>query len=397
MKKILKFCIYFLPRNPNIWITGNKKKFMNNQKMPGFNDNSKYFYLYLKEKSDKEVWWITEDKELYITLKKLELPVLYKYSLKGVYKALRGKYYFSHYGYGQVSDILESGSVQINLWHGIPLKKIGYDYGMKKNFNLIKKIFKIEKCEYFLSSSNYLTEKIFKTAFLLNEENYLNLGYPRTDIFKLSKSQIIEFCKKYSNNIYNIIKKISIYNKVLIYMPTWREGEDNNFKNINLYLKELNNFFKKENMILLIKLHPLTNIFLENLENIIVLENDIDIYPILPLTDCLITDYSSVFFDYLLLNKEIIFFPFDKEKYLKNRELYFEYNLITPGIKIRNFLEIKELFKNKQRKDEYFFKREEIRKKIIENYDFDACEKIINFFHKKEKKNYENCDFSSRK
>ena len=71
-----------------------------------------------------------------------------------------------------------------------------------------------------------------------------------------------------------------------------------------------------------------------NIDNIVFYDNHRDIYPLLGLTDCLITDYCSIYFDYLHLNKPIIYFPFDYEKYIReDRELIFDYDEMTPGPK----------------------------------------------------------------
>ena len=76
-------------------------------------------------------------------------------------------------------------------------------------------------------------------------------------------------------------------------------------------------------------------------------------------TDFLITDYSSIFFDYLLLDKPIIFAPFDQEDYLKNdREFYYNYELVTPGIKAKDWDEVLERVKNLIYCDNYTYNEE---------------------------------------
>jgi CDP-glycerol glycerophosphotransferase (TagB/SpsB family) len=81
---------------------------------------------------------------------------------------------------------------------------------------------------------------------------------------------------------------------------------------------------------------------IEKLSNIRILDNEIDIYPLLPLTDCLITDYSSVCFDYALLRKPIIFYPFDYDDYCTNsRHLYFNYTDIIKHNICYTFVELK--------------------------------------------------------
>ena len=85
-----------------------------------------------------------------------------------------------------------------------------------------------------------------------------------------------------------------------------------------------------------------------------------DIYEFLTFVDILITDYSSVYFDFCLLNRPIIFSPFDQESYLSNdRELYYNYNDVTPGPKCHNWQEvISEIDLILNGKDKYANKRQ---------------------------------------
>ena len=87
------------------------------------------------------------------------------------------------------------------------------------------------------------------------------------------------------------------------------------------------------------KLHPKSKVnerFMELQSKYIkVINPEYDPYPLLKLIDVLITDYSSIYFDFMLTNKPIIFFPYDLEEYLmKSREMYFDYEEFTPGNKV---------------------------------------------------------------
>ena len=82
-------------------------------------------------------------------------------------------------------------------------------------------------------------------------------------------------------------------------------------------------------------MHPFSNDYiLDQLDNIGMISNNSDIYPLLPLFDCMITDYSSLYMDYLHLMRPILFFPYDKADYeTRLREFQFEYDAMTPGPK----------------------------------------------------------------
>ena len=117
------FLSFLIPRNPKLWLFGST--FGNR-----FADNPKYFYLYCNQfhKDRKNggirAVWITKQKEIVKLLRKNGYEVYYRYSLKGIWCCLRGKVYiFDNYS-KDISFWLSGGAVKINLWHGIPLKKI---------------------------------------------------------------------------------------------------------------------------------------------------------------------------------------------------------------------------------------------------------------------------------
>ena len=135
-----------------------------------------------------------------------------------------------------------------------------------------------------------------------------------------------------------------------IYMPTHRLGGRNSVRFLINDLKTIESQLADMHVLLLVKVHFFHLQELDSLKErlnsvFFVEESDInqDIYTILPETDFLITDYSSVYFDYLLLNKPIIFAPFDIEQYVENDQaLYYNYDDVTPGPKARNWREVVE-------------------------------------------------------
>ena len=91
------------------------------------------------------------------------------------------------------------------------------------------------------------------------------------------------------------------------------------------------------------------------------IKENMDLYEILPHTDMLITDYSSVYFDYLLLNKPIVFINTDLEKYRETRGLLLEpYDQWTPGLKVREFEELIKVIKNSFSEDTFIKQRKEL-------------------------------------
>jgi len=181
-------------------------------------------------------------------------------------------------------------------------------------------------------------------------------GYPRNDAL-LSNITI-------SNVLSDIKEQYGDYKYLIFYLPTFRGqigSEFDLFTNYGFDVSKIEKNLEEINALFLIKTHPVNCIRDEELlarvhcsKQIKIVndsDSDGDIYPILRKTDVLITDYSSVYFDFLLLNRPIIFAPFDFENYVReDREFYDNYNDVTPGPKAKNWDEVlkyvKEAIKN---------------------------------------------------
>ena len=392
MNKIQKLLDYlaailfhFIPRDKHLWLTGKTTKWSNYAfTPPDFFDNSKYFFLYLVNNTNEKVYWVSSSKHEIELLKKYKLPYIRYGSLKYFFFTLRAEYFFHHYGINQINSILQSNSTQIDFWHGTPLKKIRYDVVPKsdKKMNPLARFLGIDKTEYLASTSEYLSKNILAKAFDLPLEQCINYGYPRMDVMKLSKSESLDFCKKYTNELLPYIELAANFKKVFLYMPTWRDDDPDYFSNANIDFEKLNEMLNKFGYAFFLKLHPLTKLSsIQKYSNIFQIQNDVDIYPFLTFTDFLITDYSSIYFDYLMLNREIIFIPYDFENYTKNRELYFSYETITPGVKYSNFTDFISHLSSIEKLD-YSKERVQLKKLLYDDYDFDACDNTYQFFTK---------------
>ncbi len=346
------FLSFLIPRNPKLWLFGST--FGNR-----FADNPKYFYLYCNQfhKDRKNggirAVWITKQKEIVKLLRKNGYEVYYRYSLKGIWCCLRGKVYiFDNYS-KDISFWLSGGAVKINLWHGIPLKKIQKDncFDQVRNSKkwsdrwryALRRMTDEKPSHYILTTSKKLIS-IFSSAF--GTKRVLTSGYPRNDsllsekISNLKTKQEIQDEKR----LFKIYQQEK-FEKIIFYMPTFRDSEEKFFHIISF--ERLNRYLLENKYLLCVKLHPKSKLEkkFHELEKekspIIVLHSEDDPYIFLKKADMLITDYSSIFFDYLYLNRPLVFFDYDKEEYLTHsRKFYFDYNKITPGKKAETMEEL---------------------------------------------------------
>ena len=227
------------------------------------------------------------------------------------------KYLINNRGFASYF-IKKDGQVYIQTWHGTPLKGLGKDAkdAPDDGGNFQKNCF---MTDYFIMPNKYSLDKI-KNGYMfdrLYNGEYLLSGYPRNTIFLDEKSREIV------RNDLGINTK-----KVVVYMPTWRRSK---LKDVSLEPEVVNFFdrFEKEsngNCVLYVKLHSLLKdkIDFTGYKYIKEFPKKYETYEFLNAADCLITDYSSVFFDFALSRKQIILFAYDKEKYYKSISTYFK-------------------------------------------------------------------------
>ena len=333
----ISIIIHLNPRKKSCWVFGSGVGM-------SFSDNAKYLFLYCSSKKEINSYWITKNKELVENLRNDGLKAYYKYSIMGIWLCISSKVYIYDSRTGCINHWTSSGAFKVSLWHGSPLKTIDRDIKVKNNaFYLGNHTWGIKR---------YLVRMIMPEWFVVPDlmiatsekvKGYFNsafgckiieiTGYPRNDIITNptlhAKHLIFE---------HNIIKSIKT-DKTILYAPTFRDT--NRFdRKTPIEWGRLNNLLKKNDATFLIKLHRFdcSNPMKENFSHIKVLHNESDIYPLFSKVDLLITDYSSIFFDFLLTDKPVLFYPYDKDDYLtKDRSMYDEYNSGTAGHKAYNF------------------------------------------------------------
>ena len=337
-----------MPRDKNLWVFGSFRD--------AFNDNTKYLFYYVTANYPQiQAVWLSNNPKTIAFLEKKGLPVVKRNSWKGIKTGLRAGIYFYNSLLRDAGFYTSKGARLVNLWHGTPIKKIGYDNDVgdrrkvyHEKMGLIERILRPDwliKPTWFLSSSKFAVHAIFKSAFRMPEEQFLPIGYPRTDHFFLPRPQLIQFINaKESLETMGIIETLQQYAKIHIYMPTYRDTGNDFLQETGIDLAQLNEVMKARNELFIFKLHVITNKPMFDLtaySHLYSIPSTVDIYAILPFTDVLITDYSSIYFDYLLLDKEIILFIFDHHKYqTADRALYFEYGKEVDGAIARNFQEM---------------------------------------------------------
>lgn len=217
----------------------------------------------------------------------------------------------------------------LNTWHGIPLKKIGKD--QENVGKLIKKWYNNVEFDLLTTCSDY-DEKIFKQVFP-KTKNYIRTGLPRNMQLLINDNQKHairrDFCRRYG---------LPYDTRLILYAPTFREYtpsisnpifDGNITPNLN------------SNSVMLLRTHYFEKVYIDNKKVINVSEENLD--ELMIVSDCLITDYSSLMFDYFLLDKPIYMFAYDYEEYRNNRGFYVDLKA-DYKIPILNQIDIKNIF-----------------------------------------------------
>ncbi|MEA3320555.1 MAG: CDP-glycerol glycerophosphotransferase family protein [Bacillota bacterium] len=227
----------------------------------------------------------------------------------------------------------------IQVWHGAgAFKTFGYST-INKKFGPSPEYLKHIKIH-----SNY-TQVIVSTrevipyyaeAFNINSEKILPLGLPRTDFFSDSTNKHNILKRRFlSSKRVNLEKK-----KVILFAPTYRGNGHNDMQDVLSldYKKLLANL--NDDYIIIINLHPYvirkTQIDPDLSKSVFLNDNEFSIEELLLIADILLTDYSSIIFDYSLLSRPIGFFAPDLEQYEADRGFYFDYNSFVPGPVFQN-------------------------------------------------------------
>lgn len=349
----------------------------------------KAIYEYMIEspeyKDFKFVWAFSKPKDKKEYFDKERTKVV-KYNTKEFFEMLsKAKYWIFNFKTPKYF-IKKENQIFIQCWHGTPLKKLGCDITIEKGNKAtkLKNIHKsyiedAKKYDYFISPSKFATEK-FCSAFSLKELRkesiILEKGYPRNDyLFGYSEE-----------DINNIKQKLNIPKdkKVILYAPTFR---DNQYKAGlgHTYKLGINLLRLKEELsddyVLLMRLHYLVSntIDVSQFKGFVYDVSSLeDINELYVISDMLITDYSSVMFDYANLNKPILFYMYDLEEYEKEiRSFYIKLEELPGPIVQRE----KELIDNIRNVNNIENKYNNIYQKFNKKYNYlddgNSAEKVI--------------------
>ena len=342
-----------------------------------FDSNSKFLFLhFLNNEKDYTSYFVINDDELREKLtKEYGNHFIDTRTKEGKKIALKAKTWVVSWLDTPLGGIfLKFRRLVIHLGHGTPLKCIGM---MEKDGKLLKKMYYLlcqTNISYSLASSPFVAEIIQKSIGFSKKHVLIN-GQPRTEVLFKEPLKLSELNNGFTH---------------ILYAPTWRQhSKIKLFPFEDFSLTELQNFLSKEKIIIHIRFHPA---YEEDIpKDILSLENVSlfsakkysEIMDYLNLFDVLITDYSSIYFDYMLLERPMIFLPYDLEEYEKTVGFTMDYNEYTPGAKPISFFDFLNYLQVAKNSPEMFLESIKSLNKVLNNPEKMPCKALANFIKEK--------------
>ncbi len=370
--KMLKIVNWFIPKNKNLVIF---------HSFPDFMDNSMALFNFMKNMEGFELVWIV-DEPFENGIKQYK-----RRSLKSIWKILRASTIISNHRY--LMELRIPRQNYVDLWHGMPLKAVGYT---KSTPYMISP--RPNDNNYYLIATSITMRNALAACFWQDPRRIFITGQPRNDkLFRkpMDLSEILGV-------------DIKSYSKVVLFAPTFRKtahfiGPDGNLDvngemisyrlNLPDFQKdEFSDFIEKNNILFLVKFHPTEEIFarefFSEMDNVLLITNEmlqkhmIDIYDILGAVDVLVTDYSSIYFDFLLLDRPIIFVVPDLEEYRRFRGFVLEpFEFWTPGPKVKTFREFLDELEKSLNDPEYYASERKTINELVNHYKDDKSSERV--------------------
>lgn len=281
--------------------------------------------------------WLVADDVQAADAEALGIPWVRRDSLRGLWRTARARVIVVTHGFGDVQRYAVSGALVVQLWHGIPLKRIGLDSpettrsallpGSRAVNRLLAVLYRRTMRQISLiPAASHLVRGRLETAFGLDESRVPVTGEPRVDV--LSRGSAADRRRAARDAISAALHLDLDERRVVLYAPTWRDGAPDPAIPTATEWGRIDEVLSRHDAVLLVRPHPLgAGDYRPSSGRIRLLGSDVvaDVTPLLPGLDALITDYSSLAFDAALVPLPVAFFAPDLEEYTARRGLYGRY------------------------------------------------------------------------
>lgn len=318
-----------IPRTRDEWVFGCGA---------GIGDGALALWDVVAAQGHPAVWLVGSDREARDAAAR-GIPTLPKHSLQGFWRTARARTVVVTHGFGDANRYAIAGSFIVQLWHGIPLKRIGLDSpetvrsGILPDSTLVRRLLgllyrRTVRAIDLLPAASHLVRGRLESAFALSEDRVPVVGEPRVDVLSQGTSAQRRVAAR--ERLDATIGSAGERARFVLYAPTWRDGEPDPAVPTDQEWRRVIDVLERHDAVLLVRSHPLgAGEYLPPLpaERVRTLGSALvpDVTPLLPAMDVLVTDYSSLAFDASLVPLPTLFLAPDVTAYARRRGFYGTY------------------------------------------------------------------------
>ncbi|KTS14238.1 CDP-glycerol glycerophosphotransferase family protein [Microbacterium testaceum] len=314
-----------VPRSRELWVFGCAV---------GVTDGALALWRFAAARGARTLWLVadaTQERDA----ERLGIPSARKDSVRGLWATARARVIVVTHGFGDVQRYAVTGALIVQLWHGIPLKRIGLDSSetTRAGSTVARRVLAVlyrrtTRQISLLPAASHLVRGRLETAFGLPDARLPVTGEPRVDV--LSRGSAEERRHAARAALDEACGRPLGGTRVILYAPTWRDGEPDPAVPDAGEWDAITAALDRLDAMLLIRSHPLgagdyTPPVPHDRVGTLGSDRVADITPLLPGMDLLVTDYSSLAFDAALVPLPVLFFAPDLEEYTARRGLYGNY------------------------------------------------------------------------
>jgi hypothetical protein len=345
-----------------------------------FVDNCKYFFIGAQSDPNSRVVYVTSQPAVLTALRAAGVPVLH-------YPGFRAAWFLLRAG-AAVVDTTEwsqrgrrailSGSRIVQMWHGVGFKRIERDrwkresgsvLGYRIRCFLYQLSGRLVRYDAVLTTSRFYERELFKQAFLAHE--WLPANYPRNTFGRSSVRHPELVTVGVDESAFARIESwVKNGSKVVLVAPTFRDDGTHSLPMNEAERSRIVQFCRDEDVRLAFKMHPLDSSEIALDEDVAVTcASRSDIYPMLGWISALVTDYSSIYMDFLVANQPILFHVPDLANYVAQREIQFDLADMTPGPKSTDWDQLLTNLHEQLESDGFGQERERLRALAFDDHD----------------------------
>ncbi|MFT4282735.1 CDP-glycerol glycerophosphotransferase family protein [Microbacterium sp.] len=273
------------------------------------------------------------------------IQTLRKGSARAFWRTARARVVVVTHGFGDVDRYATTGAVVVQLWHGIPLKRIGLDSPatVRAPLAILRPLIaalyrRTQRRIRLIPAASHVVRGRLESAFALPDPSVPVTGEPRVDVLSAGRAE-----ERYDTARAEIARVVGpIGDRALVlYAPTWRDGAPDPAVPDAAQWQRILEVLEEQDAVLLVRSHPLgAGDYAAGVgDRVRLLGSDLvpDVTPLLPALRALVTDYSSLIFDASLVPVPVVFLAPDLESYRSERGFYGRYEDVSGGEHARSW------------------------------------------------------------